>query len=254
MDHYFKKQLFIGLVFVLIVVVIGGGIYLIIRNSQKNNLPNGDQNPEEKKPVEILSDKFIPTTENNYDLVARAKNPNSDFGVESVGYVFEIYDSNNQLIVSKEGKTYILPQEAKYIIEQKFFSEKIPAKLEFRLKDVSWIKLKEFSELELRIKNRNLQLTEEGFNRISGAIENRSNYDLDKIEVVGLLLDEGGEIIGVGKTEMRTVLRNESRGFEIIWSYQVSIPISSFDVRIYTNVFSSENFLKAHGTPEQEEE
>jgi len=248
MTHYFKKQFIIGLIFVLIIVVIGGGIYLIIKNKQVNQ-PNGNQNPEEKKPLEILFDNFIPTTENNYDLVARVKNPNSDFGVESVGYVFEIYDSNNQLIASKEGKTYILPQEAKYIIEQKFFSEKSVSKIEFKLKDVSWIKLKEFSELELRIKNRNLQLTEEGFNRISGAIENRSNYDLDKIEVVGLLFDENGEIIGVGKTEMRTVLMGESRGFELIWPYQISIPIASYDVRIYTDVFSNENYIKVHGTP-----
>lgn len=248
MTHYFKKQLFIGLVFALIVVVIGGGIYLLVKPS-KPVVNNGNQNQETPESLEILSDKFIPTTENNYDLVARVKNPNSDFGVESVSYVFEIYDSNNQMIASKEGKTYILPQEAKYIIEQKFFSEKSVSKIEFKLKDVSWIKLKEFSELELRIKNRNLQLTAEGFNRISGAIENRSNYDLDKIEVVGLLLDVDGEIIGVGKTEMRTVLMGESRGFEILWSYQISETISNFDIRVYSNVFSNENFLKAHGMP-----
>ncbi|MBA7686158.1 hypothetical protein ES703_94597 [subsurface metagenome] len=72
---------------------------------------------------------------------------------------------------------------------------------------------------------------------MSGNIENKSSYDLVKIEINGLLFNEDKKLIAVGKTETRTVLTGETRYFEIIWPYQVPEEVSSFEIKAYTNVF-----------------
>jgi hypothetical protein len=243
MSRYLKKQLFIGLVGVVIFVVIVGSVYLLIKPTPLK--PNGEDNNQGlPKQPEVLLVNFIPTTENNYDLVARIKNPNINFGISTLSYVFELYDNADQIIGSRQGKTYILSQEAKYIVETKIALEKIPARVDLKINNVSFVKLENFQELDLKIKNREHQITADGLHRLVGTVENKTSYDIDTIEVVGILFGEDNKIIAVGRTEMNTVLMNESRGFIISWPSQILEPIVNFDVRVYANIFSSENLIK----------
>jgi hypothetical protein len=186
--------------------------------------------------------------------VAKIENPNSDHGADIINYEFSLYDSANQLIGTRIGKTYILPQETKYIVEQKFYTDKIIAKIEFKFNDISWKKLSQINDLELRVKNTEYQILEDGSNLLVGTIENKTSYDLDTIKVVGVLLDENKNIIAAGETSMNTVLKNESRGFEIFWPYPIVIEVKSFDVRVYTDIFENDNFIKIHGEPKNAEQ
>jgi hypothetical protein len=243
-----KKQFIIGLIWVMIFVIIVGGIYLLVKPDEPI-INNGIQN---QKDLIILFQDFLPTTENNYDLIAKVQNPNTNWGAESVNYEFNLYDSANQLIGTKTGKTYLLPQEAKYIIEQRIFLQKSISKIELKLDNISWKKLAQASDLGLRVKNTEYQILEDGSNLLVGTVENKSSYDLDTIEVVGVLFDENNKIIAVGKTSMNTVLRNENRGFEIFWPYLIVQETKSFDAKAYTNVFLNENFIKTQGEPPKE--
>jgi hypothetical protein len=244
-----KKQFIIGLVWVVIFAVIIGGIYLLIKPAPP--VDNGNQN-EPKEDLIILSQSFIPTLENNFDLVAKIKNSNNKWAVESFTYIFNLYDNANQLINSQQGKSYILPQETKYIIEQKVSSQKSISKIELKLSNISWTKLTQTSDLGLRVKNTEYQILEDGSNLLAGTVENKSSYDLDTIEVIGVLFNENNDIIAVGKTSMNTVLRNENRGFEIFWPYLIAQETKSFDARAYTNVFLNENFIEIQGEPPKE--
>lgn len=248
MSQYTKKQLKIGLVWVVIFIVIAGGVYLLVKPST----PATNNGTQAKKDLIILNGGFFPTTENNYDLFARVQNPNAEWGVESINYEFDMYDSANQLIGTKIGKTFILPQETKYIIEQKFYSEKPVAKVEFKFSIISWEKLSQINDLDLSVKNVNYQILEDGSNAVVGTIENRSSYDLDTIEVAGVLFDANDNIVAAGKTSMNTVLRNESRGFELFWPYPVPTEVKSYGIKAYTNVFLNDNFIKAHGEFKEE--
>ena len=148
MHHYRRKQFFIAFTFIFIVVVVVGGIWLLVE-PPKATCFDGIQNQGEKgidcggpcglcpedirKPLEILLEDFIPTIDDNYDLMAEIRNPNKDWGIESINYRFNLYDRNEELIGFKEGSTYVLPQETKYIIDQKFYSTTIPKKIELEL-------------------------------------------------------------------------------------------------------------------------
>jgi len=249
MNPYTKKQFIIGLIWVVIFAIIIGGVYLLIKPAPLVN--NGNQN-EPKKDLIIISQFFIPTLENNFDLVAKIENSNNEWAAESFVYVFNLYDSVNQLVDSRQGKSYILPQETKYIIEQKIPTQEAVAKIELKISNVSWGKIIQLGDLELRVKNTEYQILEDGSTLLAGTVENKSSYDLDTIEVAGVLLDGNNKIIAAGKTSMNTVLRNESRGFEIFWPYPIAQETKSFDVRAYTNIFLNDNFIKTQGEPPKE--
>jgi len=249
MNKYQKKQFTIATIFILVVIIIGLGIYFLIKPSATcfDNIQNqGEQDVdcggpcgpcEKAEELVVISVNFISTFSSDFDLVAKIKNPNNDWGAESADYKFNIYDLDNELIGYKTGRTYLLPQETKYIIEQRITTKIDPFRADIELSNINWQELKDFEEIEIGIKDKKHEITEQGFNKASGNIENKSSYDLNKIEIAALLFNEDGKLIAVGKTETRTILAGESRYFEIIWPYQVPEEVSSFEIRTYTNVF-----------------
>lgn len=264
MNHYLRKQITIICVLLLIVLAIGLGAYLLFNPSHKATCYDGVKNQSEEgidcggpcglchKPLslKVVSETFIPTIENNFDLIAEIENINPDWGVESVDYRFNLYDEENQLIGYLDGSTYLLPQETKYIIGQKFYSTTQPASASFEIKNPLWQKLQGFEELQIRVRDKNYAIVDNKY-RLSGALENKSNYNLDTVEIVGLLFDENKKIIAAGKTNINTFLIGENRSFEINWPFQTDKQIVSSEVKIYTNIFQDDNFMKVHATPEK---
>jgi len=210
-----------------------------IKNQNEDDIDCGGpcKKCENIEQIKILNKEFIQTVADSYDLVARIKNPNIYLGGEILNYKFSLYDNNNQLIGVRTGKTYILPQEVKYIIETRVGSDKTVSEIDFEITNIVWKKINEINDLEIRIKNKEYQKFETS-SKLVGTIENKTSYNFNTIEIAGVLFDENDKIIAVSKTSMNTVLMNESRGFEMVWPYAVS-EIKSFDVRAYTNIFET---------------
>jgi hypothetical protein len=250
MNKYVKKQFIIGFIYLIIIAIIIFGIYYLVSRPSGPTCNDGIKNQNEddidcggpcKKcenigEIKILDKEFIQTVANSYDLVVRIKNPNIYLGGETANYKFSLYDENNQLIGVRTGKTYILAQETKYIIETRVGTDKTVSKMDFEITNIVWKKISEINDLEIRIKNTEYQKFENS-SKLVGVIENKTSYNFDTIEIVGILFDENGKIIAVSKTSMNTILMNESRGFEMTWPYTV-LGFKSFDVRAYTDVFS----------------
>lgn len=256
MTRYLRKQIIIAFIFLLIVTAITAGFYLIFRSQAEATCEDGIRNQGEEKidcggpcipcekerePLEVVYEKIISTSENNYDIVAEVENINSNWGAKSVGYQLDIYNGNNENIFSKQGTFYILPQENKYVVDSKIFLEQTPEKMEFKIINTSWQKPSGFRELALRVRDKKIQTGEGVQNRISGVVNNSTNYDLGKVEIVGIILSTDNEIIAAGKTEVNTLIRNENRYFEINWPHIISQEIGSYDMKAYTDIFSTEN-------------
>jgi len=261
MNKYQKKQLKIGLVYLLVIVIIVGIVYLII----KSGLPScsdGIQNQEEtgidcggpcppcpwelQKDLEIISSQAIPTQENYVDLLAQVKNPNPDFGAKSFSYVFNLYDLQDNLIISKQGDSYILPQETRYIVEQKVRAGLNFSRVEFKINNIEWQELVDYQEPELLIRNIDFSQSED-FSQLSGTLENRSNYDFSAIDVWAVLLDKESDIVGVNKIKLHAVLSEEKRYFEMKWFFPIFGEVVRQDVMARVNVFLDENFMKRYG-------
>ena len=196
--------------------------------------------------LEVISAKAIKTQENYFDLVAKIKNPNKDAGAKSFSYAFNLYDSGDNLIFSKEGSSYILPQQTKHIIEQKISVSSEIYNIEFKILNVFWQELSGYEEPELLIRNQNFEQSE-NFSRVTATLENRSNYDFDTIDIYAILFDKNSEILAVGKTEVKTIFSKESRYFEIAWFFSINGQVAKADVVAETDVFLDENFMRRYG-------
>jgi hypothetical protein len=263
MNRYLRKQISILAVFLLIVFVIGAGVYFLTRKKSTASCTDGIQNQgetgidcgapcgnfceEAREPIEILYQNFIPTIENNFDLVAEIKNPNSVWGAKAINYTFYLYDGSGENIASKQGSIYILPQETKYIVEPKIYSEAVPQRVELKIGNVLWQRLTGFRDMTLKIKEKNVQTGIGAPNRIYGVIENNTNYNLNKGELNGVVFDANNEIIAAGKTEMTTLMIGEDRYFEIGWPYVINGQVSNYDIKAYVNVFADNAFITVPG-------
>ena len=261
MEKYRKKQIKIGLIYLLIAVIIVGGIYLII----KSILPScfdGVQNQREdgidcggpcsscawqiQEDLEVISVETIKTKDNYVDLVAKVKNPNQDFGAKLFSYKFNLYGFGNELIFSKQSASYILPRETKYIIEQRISIDSKIFNTEFKVLDVAWQELEDYQEPELLIRNLYFEQSD-NLSQAIGTLENRSNYDFNTIDVWAVLFDSNSRILGVGKIELKTILSGKNRYFEIKWFFPLDGQIDRVDMVAKVNVFLDDNFMRRHG-------
>lgn len=262
MNKYRKKQVIIGFVYLVLMAIVVSGIYFLFMKPRLPSCSDGIQNQGEagvdcsgpcpsclwqlQNELEVISAKAIKTQENYFDLVAKIKNPNKDAGAKSFSYVFNLYDSGNNPIFSKEGSSYILPQQTKYIIEQKVSVSSKIYNIEFKILNVFWQELSGYEEPELLIRNQNFEQSE-NFSRVTATMENRSNYDFDTIDIYAILFDKNSEILAVGKTEVKTIFSKENRYFEIAWFFPVNGQVTKADVMAETDVFLDENFMRRYG-------
>lgn len=262
MNRYLRKQIIIILVFLLIVITISASVYFLFRPKPEATCFDGIKNQGEEKidcggpclpcekqrePLEVVYQEALFTSENNFDLIAEINNPNNDWGAKSVGYNLNVYNEQDENIFSKQGFFYILPQESKYIVEPKIYLEEKPQKIEFEIISTSWQKLSGFRDLALRIRDKKIQTGEGIQARVSAVVTNSTNYDLNRIELVGIIFNANKKILAVGRTEMTTLLRNENRYFEINWPHSIGEENVFFEIKTYTDVFSPENFIDVQG-------
>lgn len=192
--------------------------------------------------------KVFSVEENSYDLAAEIENKNINYGAEILPYIFKIYDSKNNLIKEKSGKSYIMPREKKYIIDTVSLSG-IPARvvLEF-VKDINWKKFKSVEELKLPVFQQNLNMKGKDSYAVyaQGTVYNQTIFDLDTIDVSIVVYDKKGNPVGVNRTQKNTVKSGEGRSFEVGWPKPLSRTGElKAEMRAYTNIFSDGNFIRS---------
>lgn len=275
MTYRFKKQFIIITVLVVILLIFGFLFYLFSRPAPSCYDGIKNQGEEEVdcggpcipcevkslKPVKVIWVKALAIKDKQgvYDVAAQIRNPNQNYGLSKLSYEFKLYDESDSLIFSKKNSTFILPNETKYIIEPRLEVNQSISKISLVLEPGEpgdWQKLKDFEKNQLFIKNKNYQLLESGpgFSQVSGIVKNASAFDFDKVQINVILFNQQHEVVGVNKTEMRTLLSGEERYFLTTWFSKIEDEVFFVDVEAETNVFIDENFMKRYGAPEKFQE
>ncbi len=268
MDYRRRKQAIIVLILLVILGLIGTGVYFNWFY-QKPTCFDNKQNQKETgvdcggpcipcerltiKDPEIAWVKFLVLKDNNYDLVAQIFNPNPNFGLEKFKYTFKIYDEAGALLKEQSGTSFLLPAEKKYLIEGNVAVGKKIGRVELDLEKVlkdAWKKLKEnFESPDIYVHDRQFQYLENqvGSAQALGTIKNNSDFDFQTINVAVILFDENKEIVGVNKTEISTVLAGEERYFSVLWFTPFKAAVQSVEMQPETNLFLDENFMRRFG-------
>lgn len=179
-----------------------------------------------------------------YDVVAKITNPNNTLGASSFGYAFKLKDASGNIIATREGTSFILPADSRYVAELGLQVENgaVPTKVELAIGEAKWEELKTVGKPQIGVYNKNFGEDVNGDGRrADGVIRNESGYDLNKIFVVIVLRSGAGDIVGINKTEKNAVRIKEERDFRLTWPYQLSAPVQNMEVDVQSNVFDAQN-------------
>lgn len=274
MAYKTRKQIFIGLVYLLILALIGAGIYFLFFKA-KPTCFDGIQNQGEGgidcgTPCAVSCEhltikdlrtewvKIVKYKEGSYDLAARVENQNPNFGLAQFKYTFKIFDGAGNVLKEKSGSSFILPGQSKYLIENNLVLEKNPGRAELFIEKSAlsdWQKT-DIQAPNLFVKNKEFKSWENvsGASRASGVLKNSSVYNLDSVWISIILFDAEKNIIGLSQTRARTVLADEERYFSVSWLAPFSKEVKSLEMIPETNILSPDNFLSKTGEKEKFQE
>jgi hypothetical protein len=204
-------------------------------------------NKIEALPLEIKeSGIVVGGVTGEYDFYSVVNNPNNLFGSSKFHYKITLKDSSGLVLSQREGESYILPGEKKYIIETSFKSESVPASSEFLITSVEWSQFSEYKKPEIEIVNKNYSEISSGvgFAEAKGLLKNKSPYDFEFIKIGVILKDSGGNVVALNSTNMKTIKSGEERDFRVFWPARFSGNVQNMEAQAEVNVFDSKAFLE----------
>ncbi|PJA88710.1 MAG: hypothetical protein CO139_01650 [Candidatus Moranbacteria bacterium CG_4_9_14_3_um_filter_36_9] len=184
-----------------------------------------------------------------YDIFAVIKNPNNNFGNKQFSYKFSLKDSQGNLVSEKNGKSFILPGEEKYIIENNIQPTASVAMVEFSSSNSVWVEIQnQYEKPQLKIISKNYLETPSGinFSEASGLLKNESPFDFSEIKVKIILKEASGKVVSLNASQMNTVRAGENRGFNVSWPNKFSGNVSDMEVQPEVNIFDTETFVKRY--------
>ncbi len=272
MSRRTNKQIIIASVFILILFGFGFLVYsyLIkpelsctdnIKNQGEEDVDCGGPCPSCElvyiKGIEVLSVKVIPAKGSFYDLVAEIKNPNQNYGSGQVSYKFELYDSQDSLIVEYSGLTYILPNQTKYLLKVRAESSKPVKQVKLSFGEVKWTKPEDYQTPQLGIQDKEYRLLsneESGFAQVRAILVNKTGFDLDRVDIDILLFDSSNRLVAINTNEIRTFLSGQERDFLSTWFNPISGQVTSVEIEVETNIFDQDNYLSGSKDKEKFQE
>jgi len=262
MSRRTKKQIIIGFIFLLILAGFGFLIYSgYIKPEPSCN--DGIKNQDEEdidcggscdsceliniKELEVLSVKVVASQDNFYDLAAQIKNPNQNYGSGNVLYQFELYDSNDNLIIQYSGSTYILPNQTKYLLKVRAESSQPVKQVKISFGEISWQRPEDYQPPQLVVQQKEYRLLnaqEPGFSQVRAILINKTSFDFDKIDIDILLFDSYNRLLAINTNEIRTLLAGQERDFFATWFNQIIGQAILIEIEAETNIFNPDNLLK----------
>ena len=155
MPRRLRKQILYGAFYLLVLVLIGGGIYFTFFKpapSCYDNIRNQDEveidcggvcssvcSTVKIKPLEVNGQILtLRPDEKHMSILAQINNPNLDYMAKSFVYNFSLYDSADKIVKSFSGNSFIYSGEAKYILIPNF-PNVVYSRIGFTAENVNWI-------------------------------------------------------------------------------------------------------------------
>ena len=257
MEYALKRQLiFIITISVLIAGLAMTGYYFL---KPKPTCNDGIQNQKEDgvdcgvpcaacrvvrfEDIAVLSYQSFPIGDGSYDALAEIKNLNKDHGAPEFQYVFNFYNVDKKLIGDRSGKSFVLANQTRYIIESNVQLSEPAALVDFMIvPGVSWRKQESY-ESDLPVFSVKYELVpqgEIGFAKVTGILENKTAYNFSSVEVDVVPVDGDGRPIAVGKTALDNLRFGESRSFTVLFYDKIPTPGDIY-AKATTDLFDSSN-------------
>jgi hypothetical protein len=258
------KQLLYGILFAAIIAVIVWPAYRLfvpspscmdgIQNQGEEGVDCGAvcgvSCPPALEPLSVAPVMLLTNSDGSFDAVVLLDNPNAIYGAARIDYRLDVFGDDGGTLATRRGTSYANPLQPRYLVFPLGTLGALPANasLTFDADEVEWqtLSVDAAGETEFAVRN-DVLIPQENALRYQATVINRSRFDFDTVDIVILLEDSAGAVIGAGSTSVRTVLANEERGFVVDWPFEVS-GVARARAYVGTNLFSNDNYILEYGT------
>ncbi len=191
------------------------------------------------KSIAVLWTRAMKIDEHTYEAASLIENPNLFYGLPLVKYNFKLYDSQNILVATREGQTFINPQDKFVVFETKIDTGRRDASkavMEIEpLSDWQYIK-KEKPSIIVSKKNFS---NGPPFPVASANLYNESLFPVKNIYAYIVLSDKDGNAMAVSSTKVESISGESNKEITFTWPASFNeIPSTS---EIYTRINLFEN-------------
>ena len=258
MDYKLKRQLIFATMFIAVLAAGSFAGYTVFK--PQASCMDGVLNQEEEKidcggpcaackvvrfsDVEVVVYHLF-SAGGAYDALAQVRNPNSQHGTRALAYTFHFFDESKKVIAEKKGTTYLLAGQTRYIVENNIGVKESVAFVTFTVDSLgAWEAQETLTEQgALPIfskKYERVGASEQGFAKVTGTVENQSDYTFASVDVHIVLVDKNKKPIAVGKTELSNVRSHEGRSFVVLFPKEIPSPADIY-AEATTNVLDDAN-------------
>ncbi len=200
--------------------------------------------------IEIKSSNLLKIRTGDYDFVAELLNPNRQYGASLASYELTLLDKDGQEVAKQSGQFYILPGQQKYLIINAVESSKEAETAQLKITKAQWEKLDSLEGMDFSVKNKTYSVGKGGgSSELKGVIINNSDFDFSLVDIGIVLFDDSNKILAVNKTDVRTLLSNVERAFDVVWPFLIQGKVARIDVEPTTNLYDNLNYIKRYGAP-----
>ena len=229
-SHRVKKQLAYGSLAIVIFSGLAMGFYyrfLIPEPSCFDNLQNQDETGNDCggvcidcelkniKSITVVRKEIVKATASKTSVLVEIENQNQNYGTGDIPIVITLLDSEGKEIARKEQRSFILPKEKKYFAEVGLDIVYSTIKeIQVDIGSFTWEKKEEILTPQLTVKSAEVK-TQGKQMFIEGVAESTGAESFEKINILGIVRDKDGAILGFSKTELHGITGFSSAPFKI---------------------------------------
>jgi hypothetical protein len=194
----------------------------------------------------IVDEKtFVSGGNNTYDALVKISNLNDTVGASSFHYTITLRNDSGAALATKEGDDYILPADSRYVAKLGIttLDNETPTQIDFSVGDIKWTELGNIRRPQLSVYNRKFGPDTGGVgSKAEGMVRNEGIDDFRKIDLVVILRDENGKVLGLSTTQKDNLRSGMEGSFVLTWPYTFPSVVRSMEVDAQANVFDIQNF------------
>lgn len=190
------------------------------------------------EPIAIFWARGVAVRENTYDVVAYIENRNEVVSSSRVEYEFVLSDDTGE-ISRRTGTEFLFPQERTYIVETGLEAMRVPTRVDFRITRADWV-LSSKTRPDLVVEKREYAVRDNNGRRqsiINSSIYNRAPFDFRDGEVLFVVFDQSGMVIGVSKVIVEDLQSGGHKEVSSVWPGEFSGKPDVILVSIRVNIF-----------------
>lgn len=227
-----RKFFVISVVFLILAIGAYGGYQVFLKKPPScfNNKQDGNEGGVDcggscsklcsssiKNLIMRWDPRLLKVSEGNYSVIVYFENPNVNASVKNMPYTIKVLGEKEAVLAERKGQTSI-PNHATFAILETNIKDLsgTPVKASFVWNDVLNWQRDDAPIPEIVIENKTFTDIETK-PRIDALLLNKSLSDIPALELVAIVTDGAGNVVGASKTLLKEILRGSSNPITFTW-------------------------------------